>query len=477
MRPWLLCLVGVLALPALGDEMSLTKEKPAPSMALISNMKPVMLYEQDPTLLTTTVQLVVLSGSLNDPPGKSGVHNLLSDILLRGTKTRSRTKFQIELERMGAAVYSRVTHDAIFITGKVIRENTTAFLALLQEALSEPAFADKEFKSLKSETLDEIAALKNSNNRLTGLALRKSTFAGTALERPVSGGLSTVSKITKADVVDAYKKYFRQGNLIMAAAGPQPEKEMQALFTAMWKKMPAGMTARAPSIPPQVPKSPKVIVIHKPETSTGVIMLGQSGIIAKNPDRYTLSTGNFSFGGEPLVSRLFRTIRGELGWTYYIGSSYHAMGALTNQTGYYIISSTPSVEFTTKTILKAIAMWKEYLGKGSSGDELELAQDSTVNSYPFDFETAEKRVAEKLYSYMYDVPTLSPEDFAKKIGGISNSDIKSALKRNHTPDGWWICIVADKQVIEKQLAEEQKDVPAAERLKIDTVLSPDELIQ
>ncbi len=445
-------------------------------MTLMAPAKPVILYEQDPTLLTSTIQLVVLSGSLNDPPGKGGVHEFLSELLLRGTKKRSRSKFQSDLERMGAAIYTRVTHDSTIFTGRVIREKTAAFVDLLKEALTEPAFAAKEFKDLKTETLAEIASLKNNNNRLTGLALRRQTFSGTALERPVAGGLSTVKAIKPEDVADAFKRYFRQGNLVLAGAGPLPESEIKELFTGFWKKMPAGMTARSPSIPPQFPKNPKIVVIHKPDTSTGVVMMGQGGLIAKNSDRYKLSTGNFSFGGEPLVSRLFKTIRGELGWTYYIGSTYHAMGALTAQPGYFIISSTPSIEFTVKTILKARAMWRDYLENGPSSDELRLAQESLVNSYPFDFETAEKRVSEKLYSYLYEVPTLNPDEFAKVIDGIGISDIKGALAKNQTTDGWWITIVADKAVIEKQLAAEQADLPENERMKIEKVITPDELV-
>jgi len=476
MKLWFfsMCLAAV----ALGENNVLTDKRDGePDRTLVAPMKPVMLYEQDPTLLTSSIQLVFLSGSLNDPPGKGGVHNLLSDLLLRGTKKRSRSKFQVELEKMGAAVYTRVTHDAVFFTGKVIREKTGAFIQLLQEAITEPSFSAKEFKDLKSETLSEIANLKNSNNRLAGLALRKHTFAGTALERPVQGGLSTVAKITRDDVMDAYKKYFRQGNLIIAGAGPFPEAEMKEMFKGVWKNIPAGMTARSPSLPPQIPTTPKILLVHKPQTSTGVVMMGQAGLIAKSPDRYTLATGNFSFGGEPLVSRLFKIIRGELGWTYAVGSSYHGMGALTNQTGYFIISATPSVEFTTKTILKSMSMWRDYLDKGPSSDELALAQESLVNSYPFDFESAEKRVAEKLYSYLYEVPILQPEEFSKKINDISTSKIRDALERNQTREGWWISVVADKDVIEKQLATEQASLPEGQRIKIEKVLSPDEVIR
>lgn len=443
---------------------------------LLGSMKPVILFENDPTLLTTSIQVVVLTGSLDDPKGKTGLTSLMSELMLRGTKKKSRAAFQSELERMGAALGVRPSHDGVTFVGKVIKENTGAFLELLKDALLNPAFSAKEFKDLQNETLAEIAHMKNNNNRLTGLAMRREIFAGTPLQTPVSGSLSSVGAITRKDVLDAYAKFFRRGNLVFAASAPVGEAELTKAFQAIWKGFPQGTSMRHPETPQKFPKTPTIVLIHKPDTSTGVLMFGQAGLTAQDPDRYTLSVGNFSFGSEPLVSRLFRTIRGELGWTYYIGSSYYATGALSRQPGFYTISGTPSVEFTTKTIRKTLSMWKDFLKDGLTSDEIGLARESMINSYPFEFESAEKRLWQRLYSHLYDVPVLSPEEYKKTISAIDNGKVRDALRRHQTEGGWWVMVVADQKIFEKQLAEEQKDVPEAERLKISKVVTPDELV-
>ena len=89
----------------------------------VSAAEPKIIYEEDPTLLTTTVQVLVMSGGSADPVGKNGLSNLLSDLVFRGTKKRSRTKFQAEIERMGANIGGRVTHDSLVFGGRVIKEN------------------------------------------------------------------------------------------------------------------------------------------------------------------------------------------------------------------------------------------------------------------------------------------------------------------------------------------------------------------
>jgi len=439
-------------------------------------VSPKVFYEKNPSALTAEISVVILVGSSDDPVDKVGLSNIVGEMVLRGTKKKSRQKFQSELERMGGSLSAVVSHDMIQFSGGVIKENYKKFLVLLEETLLHPAFSEKDFQELKREVLNDIAHVKNSNNRLGGLAARREIFKGTSLERPVIGSKSTVEKITLADVQRRYNNIFDRPKIVFAAAAPFPESEMNMEFSRIWRQFPDGNKPLKRQINLQIPDKPTLIVIDKPKTSTGSLFFAQAGISIQDPDRYTLSTGNFSFGGEPLVSRLFRIIRGELGWTYAIGSSYSSLGGLSNQKGIFSISSTPSVEFTSKTIFKTLEMWKSYQEDGLSGDELDLAKDSLINSYPFEFETAEKRVAKKLSSFIYDVPILSSEEFSQKIGDISNKKLKAALREKQKSNSWLIALVADKEVVAKDLEEFQKDIPKEQRLTISKVYTPEELI-
>jgi predicted Zn-dependent peptidase len=121
-------------------------------------------------------------------------------------------------------------------------------------------------------------------------------------------------------------------------------------------------------------------------------------------------------------------------------------------------------------------MFKDYYEHVLRPDEITLGKDGLVNSYPFEFESAEKRLARKLHSYLYNVPILTPEQYEKKIMAISNDDIKKALREKLTADGWVIAVVADSKVIEAQLEAEQKNVPEAQRIKVSKILTPEQLV-
>lgn len=439
--------------------------------------EPQLIYEEDPSSLVSDIQIVIRTGSVEEPVGKQGLTNIFSELMLRGTKKYDRQKFQSTLEKMGATLNVGVLQDQIVFSGEVIKENTFEFLKLLEEAVLHPKFDEKEFNSLKVEVINQIAHIKNSNNRLGGLAIRQELFKGTPIEKPVLGTLSSVRKLQMPDVQRAYNNAFFKQNILFAVASPFKETQWKNALKDIWKKFPDGSPKTRRVFEPQVPENLTLIVIHKPKTSTGVLTFAQKGITAQDPDRYVLGAGNFSFGGEPLVSRLFRTIRGELGWTYAINSGYGAMGNLSYQPGIYTIASTPSVEFTSKTLFKTLSSWQDYARNGLRKDELSLAQESLINSYPFEFESAQKRLGQRVYSELYGVPVLTQEEYEKTIDKIGNKDLKKALKERHTEKGWLITLVADKDVVAAQLAEEQKGIPFESQLKISKVLTPADLIQ
>ena len=445
--------------------------------ALVFGNEPKLLYEEDPTALVSDIQVVIKSGSVEEPIGKNGLTNLFSELMLRGTKKRDRASFQSSLEKMGATLSVSVAPDRIVFSGRVIKENTFEFMKLLEEALLQPKFSEAEFNSLKVEIINQISHIKNSNNRLGGLAIRQELFKGTPLEKPVQGTLKSVRAIQLPDIMRGYNNAFHKNNILFAVASPFKEVQWKNVVAEIWKKLPDGTQKTRRIFEPLVPEQPTLIVIHKPKTSTGVLTFAQKGITAQDADRYALMSGNFSFGGEPLVSRLFRTIRGELGWTYAINSSYGALGNLSYQPGLYSIVSTPSVEFTTKTLFKTLSSWVDYLRNGLKKEELSLAQESLVNSYPFEFESPQKRLGQKVYSELYGVPILNQDEYRNKIEDVSNQSLRKSLKERHSERGWLITLVADKDVIAAQLAEEQKGTASENQLKISKVVSPDELVQ
>ncbi len=438
--------------------------------------EPVIFYEQDPSLLTTNIKAVLLSGAMYDPMDKAGATNMMAEFILRGTKRKSRTAFQNAVERLGATIESDTSHDAIYIYGEVIAENTIPFLELLEEALLQPAFRMKEFTQLKKEISDDLLYLKNDNMSLAKLAIQREIFSGTPLEFPLSGTIRTIKNINIKTILDSYNRAFKRENFVFAISSPLSEKTIKDKITKLWLKYPKRKEKPAtPKITLNIPSSPKIIVINKTVPSTGSIIMAQRGIKIQDTSRYTLLVGNYAFGLRPLISRLFKIIRSEHGWTYSIGSSYEAINNLSSQEGVFGIYASPSVEHSFSVIEKSLQMWKEFLENGLSKEEFKLSKEGLINSYPFMFDSASKRLRNKLISHIYSVPILSPKEYETTINNVTNKNLLAALKEKHTDRGWIISIVADKNEFKKQLEKFQKEAKK-DKFEINKILEPDDLI-
>lgn len=447
------------------------------TLVLAACQGPTLLYEQDETLLTTNVFVAIRSGARNDPMDKVGVTSLMAELLLRGTKNRTRTQFQQEIERLGGSLGVGVGATMIQISGTVIRENTEPFLKLLEDAILNATFLQTEFDALKKEVNAGILYAKNHNMSLASLAMRRVIYEGTPLARPVSGSLTTLKNIKREDVIAQYKKVLHKGNIFFGVTSALPKKVFKSHLLGISEKIPDGKQTEPNIINPKFSAKNQLILVDKAKTETGTVLMAQEGIVAKDPERFPLGIGNFSFGAVALTARLFKVIRADLGWTYFIRSTYTGIGSMSDQKSVYMIRSTPAIEHTTNTIYKVLDMWQEYMEKGLDEKELSLAHESLVNSYPFRFDSAQKRLAMKSRSYIYDIPILDPDEYKKKIEGYKQKHIIDAIQKHHQDQHWTVVIVADKRTIEKQLKKANKKLPKDQQLTVTKTFKPEDVIQ
>jgi hypothetical protein len=151
-------------------------------------------------------------------------------------------------------------------------------------------------------------------------------------------------------------------------------------------------------------------------------------------------------------------------------------GGLSDQKSVFAIHCSPSIEFTAKALLKTLSLWQSYFENALSSDERALALESLVNSYPFEFDSAHKRLGGRVEEYLYGVPVLSPEQYAKTLASYGEKEIRKAIQDRHTRNGWLVTVVGDASIIKNQLESEQKNLPEEQRLVISKTIQPDDLL-
>src|SRR5258708_7877020 len=87
---------------------------PAPARAID------VTFERDTTLPIVHINLAVRAGAVTDPPGEFGLTNFMGEMLLRGTRTRTKEQIDLTLDQLGAQIEIEARAESLVIRGAVL---------------------------------------------------------------------------------------------------------------------------------------------------------------------------------------------------------------------------------------------------------------------------------------------------------------------------------------------------------------------
>src|SRR3979409_117133 len=183
-------------------------------------------------LPVVTILIVVDAGSTNDPVGKEGVADRTAGTLLEGTEQFDGAERAEKFEQLGTSVESGADWDSAFVKITVLSEQMEEATKLLGEAISSPAFPEREVERAKAERLAEILQLEMEPR---GLADEKfSEFLYTKESRyskPDEGSSKSVEALSRKDVEEFYKSRYRAGATTVIITGDISTDDARALIT------------------------------------------------------------------------------------------------------------------------------------------------------------------------------------------------------------------------------------------------------
>lgn len=426
------------------------------------------IYERDQKSLVTSVDFVIRAGNLSDPKGKEGLAALSFASLLRGTKDKDRKTFDAEIEKLGASIGVDTASSRTIISLDTIEENYEKSVQLLAEAVLEPRLDEKELAALKVEVLAALQQEKANNRALLKRAIRKVIFAGSALEIPPSGNLSSIQKITAEDIRAFLKSQTVRKNIVIAVNSNLEEQKIREPLERFFRPLSQGAKTSSASWKRNPIVGQRLVLIERPGSSTTEMAVGHFGIEANRPDREALELGLFLFGGD-MSSRLFQELRAKKGWTYGVYSSFQFVEIPRRHGSAFVIYAFPHAEHTQKALTKTLQLYRDYAKNGVTAKELAFAKSTMKNSYAFQFASSRAKLTGRLYEFLDGAPLLPVESYRKLIDGMSVSQLRKSIQAIHDPNNLWIVLVGDP----KALDEAQKSL---KQVKEVVRFTPDQLI-
>jgi zinc protease len=274
--------------------------------------------------------LTLRFGSLATVQGKHAVADLAADMLMRGTRTKTRQQIQDEFDKLKARVgpFFVSGPTSVRMTIETTRPNAAAALRLLGEVLREPSFPEKEFEELRREDLAQFEENRSEPTSQGSIAYQRylnpypkgdPRYVSTMDEK-----VADYSAATLAEVRRFYAEFYAASHGELAVVGDFDQAEITAAATQLFG------TWRSEQKFERVPQefkdvAPTSITLETPDKANAFMLAGMNlRLKDDDPDYPALVLGNYMLGGGFLNSRLAVRIRQKEGISYGVGSALSA---------------------------------------------------------------------------------------------------------------------------------------------------------
>lgn len=313
-----------------------------------------------------------------------GTANLMSSVMLKGTKNYSSLELAQILEEKGIQIEPSSGADSFSITVLTTKMQLPKTIELLSEIVNNASFDDFEIEKTRAAKLN---AIKKSRDVPMNVALEE--YKGLIYPNSVYANGSkvfekTLPKIQRDDILEYYGKIFNPKNLVISVNGNVNCDELVNAFSDMFPLI------NAPAFDYKNYSS-KINPIIAPEKSikkvadlkTAWLVLGwQTAGVLNEKDCATLQVLDAVLGSG-MSSRLFRNVRDQEGLAYQLGSSFSPK-ILKGSFTLFIGTNPKTLTLAQKMMLAEITKIKaEFV----SDKELQEAKDKILGNYVLSQET------------------------------------------------------------------------------------------
>ena len=309
-----------------------------------------VLLREDHAFPLVAINLALQGGIRQETEATNGISELTADLWAKGTKSRSAEDIAKSVESLGGGVGGFSGRNSFGLNMSFLSEDIGFALALLEDLVKNPVFAEEEFLKQKEQMKAAIIARDDNIFAVTSKTLRETLFLSHPARLDSLGSLESVDRITRPMVIDCYAKFSAANNMVLSVFGDFESddvlRSIRAKFSSLpQKELPLGQS------PEEVPKETREKTIHL-DKQQAMVMIGFQGTTVNGPDRRGLEVVS-SILGSSFSGRIFDKIRDQLGKAYTLGGSF-TPGLDPGIVYFYVLTTDEQVEKVKELLVTEI---------------------------------------------------------------------------------------------------------------------------
>ncbi|UCD51534.1 MAG: insulinase family protein [Phycisphaerales bacterium] len=415
-------------------------------VVLPNGMRLFLLEDHELPLIYVSARIRV--GSIYEPADKVGLADITGEVMRTGgTTSKTGDELDEELERLAASVETGIGLSSGSASVSVLKEDIDRGLAILADVLMHPAFRPDKIELAKMQHRSSIARRNDLPNSIAAREFRQLIYGP---ESPYARHTeyATIDNVTRDDLVAFHRRFYGPNNTMLAVWGDFDAEAMIGKIEkafAQWEMIDLDLPA-TPEVDYEWAST--VNLVSKPDINQSNIYLGHLGGVMSDPDYFALTVMNQILGGG-FTGRLFKNVRSRQGLAYSVFGR-HAAG-LDHPGQFYVGCQTKSAS-TVHAIRAMIDEIEKITTEEVTDEELELAKDSYLNSFVFNFDSKGEIIRRLMTFEYYGYPPDFLQQTKDRVEKVTKADVLRVARAHLKPETLQILVVGNPADFDEPLS-------------------------
>jgi predicted Zn-dependent peptidase len=397
---------------------------PRPQQARLRNGLEILLLE-DHRIPTFTMQMVIRSGGLADPPDHRGLAQFTAALLREGTKRRTSREIAEQLDTLGVAfsATSGLSSPTSVVSMSGLVEVLDDALDLFADIICHPTFPPEEVERYKTRTLAQLQLQRSLPQFLAQERFARALYG----DHPagwIAPPAESVRRLTSDALARFHATHYRPNNAFLAIVGDVTLPELLPKVERVFGQWEPGEIPRA-EIPSVAALSRrKIHLIDRPRSPQTVVQLGVLGIKRTDREYFALLVANHILGGGP-TGRLFLNLREDKGYTYGAYSSFSSSVFR----GAWSASAAVRTEVTEGAMREFFYELRRLREEPVSTEELENAKRALVGNFALSLERPQELLQNVITQKIYNLPADYWDTYPQRVFAITAGDVRRVARK------------------------------------------------
>ncbi len=234
--------------------MAATAQARVSEFKLDNGMQVVVIPDTRAPVVTHMVWYRV--GSADEPQGTSGIAHFLEHLMFKSTEKIAIGEFSKIVARLGGQDNAFTSNDATAYFQRIAKDRLPQVMEMEADRMVNLKLTEKEVLTERDVILEERRSrVENSPASILDEQMSATLYQNHPYRIPVIGWMHEIAKLSPADAITFYKRYYAPNNAILVVAGDVTPEGVKSMAEATYGKVKANTAVGAPRIRPSEPEA------------------------------------------------------------------------------------------------------------------------------------------------------------------------------------------------------------------------------